>query len=97
LCYTLVVSKDILNFERNQMSINFDNLLTDEQKRQILEQRIQQFAVEAYQITLNTRLAEASGDEEGKTNGDATLVTLESAINLYTEELDKLSPAGDVS
>jgi hypothetical protein len=78
------------------MSINFDELLTKEQKRQILEQRIQQFAVEAYQITLNTRLAENNGDEEAKANGETTLTTLESAINLYVAELDSL-PTTEVS
>ena len=72
------------------MSINFDALLTNEQKRQILEQRIQQFAVEAYQITLNTRLAETTGDDEAKANGEITLTTLENAINLYVAELDAL-------
>jgi hypothetical protein len=72
------------------MSINFDNLLTNDQKRQILEQRIQQFTVEAYQVNLNTRLAETNNDEDAKTQGEQTLVILENAINLYMIELNSL-------
>ena len=37
------------------MSIDFAAMLTNDQKRQLLENRIQQFAAEAYQYSLNLK------------------------------------------
>jgi hypothetical protein len=68
------------------MSINFDALLSDEQKRSVLEQRIQQFAVEAYQLTLNRKVT----NEESLAELDGNLEILENAINAYVEELTAL-------
>ena len=39
------------------MAIDFGSLLTVEQKIDIVQQRIQQFAAEAYQLTLNKESA----------------------------------------
>ena len=75
------------------MSINFDALLSNEQKKAILEQRIQQFAVEAYQINLNKRVAVKNADEQAVADADKNLEVLESAINTYLEELDGIPQA----
>jgi hypothetical protein len=72
------------------MSINFDALLSDEQKRTILTQRLNQFVVEAYQVTLNIRVAEANGDENSVIEGNKTLAVLENAVVIYTEELNSV-------
>lgn len=72
------------------MSINFDALLSDEQKRLILKQRLEQFVVEAYQVTLNIRVAEANGDENSVLEGNKTLGILENAVAIYTEELNSV-------
>lgn len=72
------------------MSINFDALLTDEQKRSILNQRLEQFVVEAYQVTLNIRVAEANGDENAVIEGNKTLSVLENAVSIYTEEFNSI-------
>jgi hypothetical protein len=72
------------------MSINFDALLSDEQKRTIITQRLNQFIVEAYQVTLNVRVAEANGDENSVAEGNKTLEVLENAVAIYTEELNSV-------
>jgi hypothetical protein len=72
------------------MSIDYAALLTDEQKRKILEQRIAQFATEAYQHTLNKQTCEVLNDEEGIGFVDKALVTLEAAITTHQAELAAL-------
>jgi poly-D-alanine transfer protein DltD len=68
--------------------MDYSALLTTEQKKAILEQRIAQFAAEAYQHDLNKKLAK--DNEEAVTAADNALVTLEAAINLHQDELNKL-------
>lgn len=75
------------------MSIDYAALLTDEQKRKILEQRIAQFATEAYQHTLNKATCEALNDAEGIAFVDKALVTLEAAITTHQAELAALPAA----
>jgi hypothetical protein len=72
------------------MSIDYAALLTDEQKRTILEQRIAQFATEAYQHTLNKTTCETLNDQEGISFVDKALVTLEAAITTHQAELAAL-------
>ena len=72
------------------MSNNFSAYLTDEQKQNIIAQRIQQFAVEGYQISINRKVAEASGDEAVIAEIDKNIETLTSVIAAYQAELDAL-------
>lgn len=73
------------------MAIDFGALLSDEQKKQILEQRVAQFAAEAFQHGLNKQVAEKIGNEEGVAQADAALATLEEALAVHKDELDKLA------
>ena len=73
------------------MAIDFNNLLTPEQKRDLLTQRIQQFATEAYQHELNRQIAETVNDEQAMVQAESALATLETAITVHEAELDGLS------
>jgi predicted transcriptional regulator len=70
------------------MAIDYSNLLSPEQKQELLTQRIQQFAAEAYQHQLNKQIAESINDADGAANADAALATLETAITVYQAELE---------
>jgi len=72
------------------MAIDYDSLLTVEQKKAIVENRLQQFAAEAYQTELNKEIQVRDNNEEAIANYDATLSLLESAIEVHQEELAKL-------
>jgi len=72
------------------MAIDYTGLLSDEQKKSILEQRLTQFAAEAYQHDINKQVATASNNEEGIKQATDALAILESAINIHQEELAKL-------
>lgn len=72
------------------MSKDFSAYLTDEQKQGIILQRIQQFAVEGYQISINRKVAEAAGDEAVVAEIDKNIATLSSVIEAYQAELDAL-------
>jgi len=73
------------------MAIDFSHLLTDEQKRALLEQRIAQFATEAYQHELNRQIATSVNDAQAVEQAESALVTLETAIDVHQVELDGLS------
>jgi hypothetical protein len=75
------------------MSVDFSTLLTPEQKRSLLENRIQQFASEAYQYTLNLKTAESVGTEDQVEGIKKSIEILESAIKVHQDELSKLPPA----
>jgi hypothetical protein len=72
------------------MSIDFSSMLSTEQKRVLLEGRIQQFASEAYQYTLNLKTAESVGTEEQVEGIKRSIEVLESAITVHQQELDAL-------
>jgi hypothetical protein len=72
------------------MSIDFASLLSPEQKRNLLENRIQQFASEAYQYTLNLKTAEEVGTEDQVDGIKKSIAVLESAIKVHQEELKAL-------
>lgn len=68
--------------------MDYASLLTNDQKKSILEQRIAQFASEAYQHTINKQVA---GDNaEAVEAADAALAILDTAIKIHQEELAKL-------
>jgi hypothetical protein len=69
------------------MSIDFASLLSPEQKRNLLENRIQQFASEAYQYTLNLKTAEEVGTEDQVDGIKKSIAILESAIKVHQDEL----------
>jgi hypothetical protein len=75
------------------MAIDFGSLLTVEQKRNILEQRVAQFASEAYQHELNKQVASTINDDASVANADAALATIEVAIATHQSELDSLNAA----
>jgi hypothetical protein len=78
------------------MSIDFASLLSPEQKRNLLENRIQQFASEAYQYTLNLKTAQDVGTEEQIEGIKKSIDVLESAIKVHQEELKALpAPAAE--
>ena len=70
--------------------MDYSTLLTDDQKKSILETRIAQFATEAYQHELNLRVAKSLKNEEGVANAENALSVLESAIAEHQAELAKI-------
>jgi len=72
------------------MAIDYSGLLTDEQKRSILSQRLTQFAAEAYQHEINLKVAKDADNEEGQKAAEDALVILDSAITVHQAELAKL-------
>ena len=78
------------------MSINYNELLSNEQKYEIVSQRITQFASEAYQYSLNRKTAEEFGAEnkdEQLEQIDKQISLLETAINIHKQELAELATA----
>ena len=68
--------------------MDYSSLLSNDQKRSILEQRIAQFASEAYQHSINKVVA---GDNaEAVTAADEALAILDNAIKIHQDELAKL-------
>jgi hypothetical protein len=72
------------------MAINFSDLLTTEQKRNLIEQRIAQFAAEGYQHTLNLGAAEKLEDEQLIEASQKAIETLSAAIETHEAELAAL-------
>ena len=69
--------------------MDYSSLLTNEQKKSILEQRIAQFASEAFQHTLNKEVAKDNA--EAVQAADEALAILDNAITVHQEELAKLA------
>jgi hypothetical protein len=68
--------------------MDYSALLTNEQKKSILEQRIAQFASEAYQHAINKQVA--GDNSEAVQAADDALAILDNAIKIHQEELAKL-------
>jgi hypothetical protein len=68
--------------------MDYSALLSNEQKKSILEQRISQFASEAYQHEINKKMA--AGNVELTKMADEALEILDNAIKIHQEELAKL-------
>jgi phage terminase small subunit len=68
--------------------MDYASLLTNEQKKSILEQRIAQFASEAYQHEINKKLA--GDNEEAIKAADDALAILDNAITIHQDEIAKL-------
>jgi hypothetical protein len=71
--------------------MNFSELLSVEQRKEILESRILNFAVEAYQVSLNKQVAESGEDLAAVEQANNALATLESAIQIYKDELASIA------
>ena len=72
------------------MAIDYSSLLTAEQKQNILNQRIAQFAAEAWQHELNKQTCTQLNDEAGVASAEQALATLEAAINVHQAELNNI-------
>ena len=70
--------------------IDYSALLTDEQKRNIITQRISQFASEAWQHELNKKTCEQLRDTVGIENAENALAVLDTAILVYQAELENI-------
>jgi hypothetical protein len=71
--------------------MDFSELLSVDQRKEILEGRILNFAVEAYQVSLNKQVAESADDSVGVEQAANALSTLESAIKIYKDELASIA------
>ena len=69
------------------MAIDYSALLTEDQKRSLLTQRINQFAQEAFQHDLNLQVASATGNTELVNSSNTDLKTLEIAIKVNQDAL----------
>ena len=74
------------------MSIDFNTLLTVEERTSVVKQRIQQLAVEAYQLSLNLNVinAQEEPNEKALSEINANLDLLGQMISVYKQELDTL-------
>jgi len=74
------------------MSIDFNSLLTVEERTSVVTQRVQQLAVEAYQLTLNLNVfgVQEEPNENAIAEINKNLELLESMISVYKQELDSL-------
>ena len=72
------------------MTIDYNNILSSEQKRSIVSQRISQLAAELYQHSLNKKAFENIGDEPGVESTEKAITILESALSVHEEELKSL-------
>lgn len=72
------------------MAIDYASLLSAEQRKNLLTQRISQFAAEAWQHELNKRTCTQLGDDAGVENADKALAVLNAAILVHQEELAEI-------
>ena len=74
------------------MSIDFNSLLTAEERKAVVTQRIQQMAVEAYQLTINKRVIDSQAEPNAQASEEIgnNLKFLEQIIETYSEELKTL-------
>lgn len=74
------------------MSIDFNSLLTVDERKAVVTQRVQQLAVEAYQLTLNLKVVNAQEEpsEQAITEITNNLNLLEQMLSTYSAELSTL-------
>jgi hypothetical protein len=74
------------------MSIDFNSLLTVDERKAVVTQRVQQLAVEAYQLSLNLNVlnAQENPNEQALTEINNNLNLLEQMIAVYKQELESL-------
>lgn len=64
--------------------------LNNDQKKELISQRLTQFAAEKYQHELNRKLAEAVNDEQAIAQADTAIAIIDTAIGLHETELASL-------
>ena len=67
------------------MAIDYSALLSADQKKALIEQRVQQFAAEAYQHELNKQVAEKIGDKLSIQQADAALARWHTVVWIVCE------------
>ena len=72
------------------MTIDFNKYLTNQQKKELIESRLVQFAKEAYQHSINAELAKSLENDENLENAETALAILEAAIDAHEAELKTL-------
>ena len=73
------------------MTNKYDKYLTSEQKAAIITQKLQQFAVEAFQHELSKKVFLEMGDTSGFELSQNLISQLETAISIAETELDSFS------
>ena len=73
------------------MAIDYSKYITDDQKKKLLQDRLAQFAAEAYQHSINAQVAASIGNDEGVENAEKALEILEAAIDAHETELESLA------
>lgn len=73
------------------MTNSFDKYITDEQKKAILEQRINQLATEGYQHNINLQIATNSGNEALVEESSNAITLISNAIEVHENELEGLA------
>jgi hypothetical protein len=72
------------------MTTDVTNILTNENKIKILNDRITQFAGEIYQYKLNKKTAEATGMEKNIESAENAIQILTKAIEIHQAELETI-------
>ena len=72
------------------MSLDINELLSDDNKRKILSERINQFAAEIYQYELNKKTAEATEMQNHIDAADKAIAILTKAIEIHKAELETI-------
>lgn len=62
------------------MTLDFESLLTPEQRKQIIERRIAMYITEGYSQQINLKVAEEIGDEASAEQSKALLENISNAI-----------------
>lgn len=68
-----------------------NEVLTVEEKKEILSSRIKQFCIERYQHELNLKTAIVRGMEQAIADANNAIEILTTAIQVHTDELNSLS------
>jgi hypothetical protein len=74
------------------MTIDFSSLLPVEERREVLNKRIEQLAAEGYQHHLNRLAAQRNNKPELVTEADTAMRELSIVIETYQQELNSLPP-----
>jgi succinylglutamate desuccinylase len=77
------------------MPINYDAILTVEQKQELLKTRIEQFAYDAYNLELGKVIQQNLNNDDAVQNIEQRINDLEVAINVHETELNSLGVSND--
>lgn len=73
------------------MSINFGDLIPTEHKKLLIQEKIQQLAIEGFQLQINKAAAQSVENTENTINTlNANIAIISNAIMAYQEELNNL-------